>query len=450
MRGERRRQEWLKNNLRENRDCFYLKEFGSPQDMEAFRERLPLTDYNQLTSYIGAICEGKPDVLFAGHPAAFERTSGSSGGFKLIPYSASGLRDFRIVLSRCLKNVLTRFNITGSIYLSTTPVTRAPQLIGRVPVGVADADYLDPEMGRFVYQHSAVPFDLAKVQDIKAWKEKTLSFLAQAKNLQFISVWSPTFLISLLREVSDPAQLFPDLKTISCWTAGSSAFYASSVQGMFPNVEILPKGLMSTESVVTYNDLDGATVLNDNGFFEFIDDTGNILLPEELAVSSAYEVIITTASGLYRYRTGDMVVYQGENNLGNPVFDFIGRSGLVSDMVGEKIDEAFIAEIFKKLSINGLMYPDNDARRYCVLTQEALSADVMRRIEVGLCLNPQYAYARKLGQLGELKNVVINNYHAFVERELLRQGLRLGDIKHLALRKERFWKSVFEPKGMVA
>lgn len=442
--------EWLEKTLRENQNCAYLKDFGSPQNLETFRTKVPLTDYHQLEGYIDDICRGKANVLFSGIPVAFEKTGGSSGGAKLIPYSASGLRDFRGVLSRCLKNVLSKFKITGSIYLSTSPVSRAAQLIGGIPVGVSDSDYLDQEMGKFVYEHSAVSFDVAKIQDIETWKKTTLSSLRQARDLQFISVWSPTFLTTLLSGVPDTARLFPNLKVISCWTSGASAFYAQQLHVMFPNVKIIPKGLMSTESVVTYNDLDGSTVLNQSGFFEFIDEAGDILLLDELAVSSAYEVIITTASGLYRYRTGDMVVYQGLNAFGRPMFDFIGRSGLVSDMVGEKIDEAFVARAFKKLSIHGLMYPDPDARRYCVLTNEALSSGILQRLEIELHLNPQYAYARKIGQLGELKNIVINGYHAVVEGVLLRQELRLGDIKHLALRKEYFWKSVFEPKRMAA
>ncbi|MCC7036687.1 MAG: GH3 auxin-responsive promoter family protein, partial [Alphaproteobacteria bacterium] len=248
--------EWLEKTLLENRDCSYLKGLGSPQNLEAFRAQVPPTVYSQLEGYIGDICNGKTDILFSGSPVAFEKTGGSSGGAKLIPYSASGLRDFRTVLSCCLKNVLNKFGITGSIYLSTSPVTRAPQLIGGVPVGVSDADYLDHEMGKFVYEHSAVSFDVAKTQDINTWKEKTLFSLMQARDLQFISVWSPIFLISLLRDVPDAARLFPDLRVISCWTSGASGHYARQLQAMFPDVKIMPKGLMSTEAVVTYNDLD--------------------------------------------------------------------------------------------------------------------------------------------------------------------------------------------------
>src|SRR6266702_3066987 len=75
--------------LARNARTAYLREYGSTID------DLPIVTYDDLAPWIERIVAGESDVLFAGRPVAYERTSGSSGAAKLIPYSAEGLLDFQ-------------------------------------------------------------------------------------------------------------------------------------------------------------------------------------------------------------------------------------------------------------------------------------------------------------------------------------------------------------------
>ena len=328
-------------------------------------ETLPIVTYDDLVPWIERIVAGESDILFAGRPVAYERTSGSSGAAKLIPYSAEGLRDFQRSVLPWLIDTVKTFGITGRAYFAISPATRPPESIGSVPVGLPDGAYLGDDVARVLAEVSAVPFEVGAITDVARWRDVTLRHLANARDLELISVWSPTFLLRLLDDLDDPVKLWPRLKLVSCWASAASKPFATELAARLPHATLQPKGLLSTECVVTT-----PLGITPHGYFEFDGD----------------EVIATTASGLYRYRTGDLL-RDGE---------FIGRKGIVSDLVGEKLTEPFVASCLH--DVRGYLFPDG--RGYVVASEGPVDLDDVER---RLCANPQYAYARKLGQLAPLR-----------------------------------------------
>src|SRR5262249_28105311 len=198
--------DWLSSMLARNANCAYLR-------ARTFDE-LPIVTYDELLPWLERMWSGEPDVLFAGRPVAYERTSGSSGASKLIPYSAEGLRD----IQNAIAPWLAQFDITGSVYLSISPATRAPELIGGVPIGLPDS--------AFVNMRSAVPLEVGLITDVAQWRAETLRHLRAARDLELISVWSPTFLLRLLDDIGDPVRTWPHLKIVSCWASAASKPYA--------------------------------------------------------------------------------------------------------------------------------------------------------------------------------------------------------------------------------
>ena len=115
---------WLEALLARNAHTRYLSRHGSPRTRESFRARVPVVSHEDLLPYLESIQSGRQDVLFAGRPVAYERTAGSLGGAKLIPYSPEGLEDFRRALLPWLTESARRFGVTGRAYLSISPATR--------------------------------------------------------------------------------------------------------------------------------------------------------------------------------------------------------------------------------------------------------------------------------------------------------------------------------------
>ncbi|MCB0683655.1 MAG: GH3 auxin-responsive promoter family protein, partial [Saprospiraceae bacterium] len=58
---------------------------------EAFREQVPIRDYEDLKPYIERILRGEPDVLWKGLPRYFAKTSGTTSGVKYIPLTTESL-----------------------------------------------------------------------------------------------------------------------------------------------------------------------------------------------------------------------------------------------------------------------------------------------------------------------------------------------------------------------
>jgi hypothetical protein len=391
---------WLSSMLARNAHTAYLRG-------RAFDE-LPVVSYEDLLPWIERVCAGEPDVLFAGRPVAYERTSGSSGASKVIPYSAEGLCDIRNAIAPWL----ARHTITGSVYMSISPATRSPESIGGIPVGLPDSAYLSVR--------SAVPLEVGLITDVTQWRAETLRHLKAAHDLELISVWSPTFLLRLLDDIDDPVRLWPRLKIVSCWASASSKPYADELRARLPHAHLQPKGLLSTEAVVTIPDENDRPALNPYGYFELERD-GRLV--RDLTVGDVYEVIATTASGLYRYRTGDLVRYDGGS-----IFEFVGRGGLVSDLVGEKLTEPFVAGCLR--DVPGFLVPEGLGY---VLAVEAGAPVNVDEIERRLCENPQYAYARRLGQLEALRVLPVRGVFDRYAEAQLKRGARLGDVKPVAL-----------------
>jgi hypothetical protein len=429
--------DWLGAMLTRNAGGDYLRRYGSPRTAAAFRADVPTVDYESLRPQIAEIVAGRADVLFNGKPVAYERTGGSAGGAKLVPYSAAGLADFRQAILPWLSDLVRRYAIAGSAYFSISPATRPQEAIGGVPVGLPDGAYLGSEAAGVLAEVTAVPVELGALTDIERWRRETLRHLAEARDLELISVWSPTFLLRLLDDLPDPRSIWPRLKLVSCWAAASSASHARELAERLPQATLQAKGLISTEAVVTVPDVLDRPRLTRHGFFEFERD-GRLFLACELEAGELYEVVATTASGLYRYRTGDLVRCTQATGDGTPVLEFEGRGDLVSDLVGEKLSEPFAARCLAAIGGFRMLLPASAGDGY-VLAAEPGRPVNLQQVERSLCENPQYAYARRLGQLKPLRLCRVDGLFDRYAHVQVGRHVRIGDVKPVALRKELSW-----------
>lgn len=479
---------WLRNCIDANRQSVYGRHyrFGRFRNVADYRANTPLVTYDDLEPWILRMAHGEYDVLFAGQPVAFELTGGSTGGRKLVPYSPSSLTDFARAIAPWMSATMQRYAVLdGVAYWSISPAARALQTTpGGLPVGLPDTAYLDAASQQALVRTSAVPFWIGGIIDIEVWLLATLYALVCQPELRLISVWSPTFLALLLdslescqdalREVlrhgevidghrleanraarvrydsylesRDMRRLWPRLGVVSCWTDASSRPYYRQLRSRIPQVHFEPKGLLLTEGVVTVPVPDGRRLLAaDSAFFEFIADNGDVLLAGELDAGACYEVVMTTAGGLYRYRCGDRVRCVGVSAQG-PDLRFIGRASVTSDLVGEKLTEAFVEQCLQGIAGFRMLVPDTGPPGY-VLVIDA-SSDVNRSrlaadVERALCRNPQYEYARRLGQLVPLRiHEAVTPMQCYL-MHMAANGRRLGDVKVPALGVEPRWKVWF-------
>jgi len=354
----------------------------------------------------------------------------------------------------------------GPAYVSTSPATRpVRQLPSGIPIGLpSEAAYLGADLVPVFLSLLAVPPDVAAIPNVGAWRLTTLRHLVEHENLSFVSIWSPTFFLELIEALPrvgdalsrilggrarrrleeatqggriDTTTLWPKLDTISCWADGSSSGFAARLAALCPQAVIEPKGLLATEAAITlpWGSGPGAVPALSSAFVEFVDTSGVPLLAHELAVNANYRVAVTTAGGLYRYDMGDLVRCVGCAEK-VPRLTFLGRAALVSDMVGEKLEEAFVAGIFADLGLIAALVPrSGPVPHYELWFDEAARKPegAAAVVESRLRANPQYRHARDLRQLGPLVILHKPGFSARRNEARATAGARLGDLKHTAI-----------------
>lgn len=458
--------------------------FNTLHDPDQYRNVVPLHSYDELLPELKRQLQGKSSLL-AEQVIHVEETGGSSGGAKLIPYSVSSLKAFQAAIYPWLHDIAHHYGQLSSSYFAISPAARVPSSTLRgIPIGAgSDAIYFGRDLLEPLGAISLVPEQLGMVTEMAQWQRLTLLYLLRAEDLSILSIWSPTFITALLadlplyaedllRELNDgtptplpglpllapnPGRaallsralsgeslntqiLWPQLQLISCWTDASSARFIPELNQLFPHADIQGKGLLATEGVVSIPLIgyEYPVLAVNSGFYEFLDDTGCSYLANELTEGEDYEVVMTVA-GLYRYRSGDQVHVHGWVGTA-PQLEFIGRSGLVSDLVGEKLSEPFVADCLQGIDGFAMMAPVLEPMPHYCLFVETIDNRLLEKVEQALQGNPQYAYARNLGQLAPLRVVTVERplqrYHDWA----LERGQRLGDIKPPSLRSESEWE----------
>jgi hypothetical protein len=435
--------------------------FDSIRSLDDFRAHVPVRHYDDLRPWLDRVAAGEGGVLTTAPVVAFEETGGSRSGRKLVPYTAASLASFRAAVLPWLASLADARPqaFAGRAYVAISPVTRAPRTIAGIPVGLAsEGAYLGDDLVPAFLDVLAVPPSVAAMSDVKEWRFATLTHLLTASDLSIVSVWSPTFFLALLgaipalaeplvaairdpvraRDVGqalacdpiDTARLWPKLDTVSAWADGASRPYARRLAALLPHAHLQPKGLLATESAVTLSwSTPWPVPALASAVIEFVNDADAPHLCETLQKGETYRVVLTTPGGLYRYDLGDRVRCRGHQGL-VPLLEFVGRD-VASDLVGEKLSEAFVADVLSAIDGAACLAPRPAAMPFYELLVEAAHAkpSLAAEIDQRLCANPQYAYSRRMGQL---RPVVLRSVVGLLERHVAAEaarGRRLADIK---------------------
>jgi len=433
---------WLLRLLQRNADSRYGRrhDFASIRSIADFQRSVPIARHPDLAGDIADIAAGADNVLTAEPVIAFEQTSGSTTGSKLVPYTKAGLGAFEASALAWLDRLMHTHPaiIEGTAYWSISPAGRpSRETAGGIPIGFAsDAGYFSPTIGAALAAVSAVPFSVGVLTDHPTWQARTLRALLARADLSFVSVWNPTFwtlLLDAMPAYADPRRLWPQLACISAWGDGAAAPAFRALGERMPGVLCQRKGLMATEGFVTIA-LPGrahAVPALTATFLELVDDSGDAHGVAALEVGAEYRVVITTESGLYRYDLGDRVACRNRDRNGLPELAFLGRADLTSDLVGEKLGEVFVARCLAACGIDGMLALEQ--ARYALVVDAQATAPDIETLERRLGENPHYRHARRIGQLGAIVLRRCPDLDATYLAFRMAQGQKLGDIKAPAL-----------------
>ncbi len=176
-----------------------------------------------------------------------------------------------------------------------------------------------------------IPFSMSSKLLSKPCKNNRISYL---KNLFRNAEGNPTF-----------KQIWPHLKYVS-GIGQEPTFSVQKLRALLDDIPIYFFAYASSEcmcGISTTMNEDIYTLLPDTAFYEFLDANQKICAPQDLKIGNKYELLITTFTGLYRYRTFDQLLFVGYEGT-SPKVRVLGRINKILNIAGERVNEWSIAE----------------------------------------------------------------------------------------------------------
>ena len=404
----------LQTTLRDNAESSYGRkhQFAKIKSLEGFQQHVPICDYESLRPKIEEIANGGQGVLTSEPVLMLEPTGGSSGGSRLIPYTATLRRQFQRAIATWMYDVLSGFPgcRKGRAYWSISPAAQRPEKTpGGIRIGFdSDAEYLAGWQRWAMKRLLAVPTSVAQLRNIENFQYATLAGLLAAKDLALISIWSPTFLSTLfsrlpkwaeqivedieagylhfpqtnadqgfrdfsiqrdrsrsrflrikLQEFGPSAkflkEIWPSLSLISAWGDASASMFVPELKHWLPDVPFQPKGLLATEGVTSFplksNDNSALAIRSHVFEFQPIETADDPARPAKWAweLEPGCRYQVLLTTGGGLYRYAIGDEIEVTGFIRQcPLLRFTGRAGVQSDLVGEKLHEQHVRDAIER------------------------------------------------------------------------------------------------------
>ncbi len=468
---------------------------------EQYAANMPETGYDHWRAVIDEQRLGGA-ALIASPVLRYQPTSGSTSAIKWLPYTKRFLHELDQAICPWLGDLYQSYpDIRGGSHywsLSWVPTSMRKELKGQIN---DDMKLLSAGKRLLASMTQSVPETVASADSSEDSRFATLAWLVADDSLAVMSVWSPTFALTMLDDLSrwrdeladclhaghfgiragslagvrcprsvqraamlrhwDGRQsaafysvLWPKLTLISAWDTASAAVWAAKLRRLFPAVAFQGKGLWATEGVVTFPWQGQYPLAFRSHVYEFADAvTGEVLPPWKLEKHQEVVPLISTGAGLLRYRMSDRL--RVDHLIGQvPCFTFLGRDDGV-DLVGEKLSSVLVQQIIDQLDCPVDVQPltllavDNSngkgAPGYVLLTEAIHGSTVMERrllaqqMEDGLLESFHYRLARDLGQLAPVSVVCREDMQQCYMSYCQKRGMIDGNVKIEPL---RYWSGM--------
>ncbi|MFO0919136.1 MAG: GH3 auxin-responsive promoter family protein [Planctomycetaceae bacterium] len=456
--------------------------FREIRSVADFRRQVPISDYDSHFPYIDRVLQGDVTALFQhDRVVMFAMTSGTTRARKFIPVTDRVLdqtrKMWRVWGLQAFTEHRDLFGHARLALASDWDECRSPS---NMPCGSISG--MTAQMQNWVVREGYVlPPEAGKIHEIEAkyylaWRlgiERSVGMMISPNPSTLLNLarFGTAHADSLLRDLFDgrlspeitlpddlrksltgrlrpqrlrarllsavarrtgglrPRDVWPELGLLGCWTGGSMTAYLQSFPEQFGSAAVRDIGLIASEGRMTLPMADGTSsgaLEVGSGFFEFI-PVGEIDSPQptvleahELQEGAEYYILLTNASGLYRYNIQDVVRCTGWQDQ-TPRLAFLRKGAGIANITGEKLAEhqvveavaAALAEGRRTLQAFSLAPCWDETQPFYGLfleERDLVGADATLRltsaIDAGLCeANMEYAAKRQSARLGAVQAI---------------------------------------------
>jgi hypothetical protein len=372
--------------------------FADIRDHARFLKQVPVQDYEMLRPYIDdQRCTGVA-ALTAESPLFYAQTSGTTGKPKLIPITSSML-----AINRDEQALFTylQYRACPAAFSGKALGIMGAAVEGHLDSGHAVGSvsgHLYRSLPGAVRSRFVVPPEVSEISDYNLKYLVIVRLALGEPDITYLGSPNPTTFLRLLDVLNDHrallresletgkldgldeleghvrdvvvarirpnrdraaelasgarltyADLWPGVRLVTTWTGGSCGIALDTLREKLPSTAVVMElGYQSTEcrgTIALEPETGGGLPPLHHHFFEFVEqaawdgDTPEFRTLAGLEAGRRYYVLITTASGLYRYFMNDLVEVTGFFRQ-TPLLRFVQKGKGVTSLTGEKLYEA--------------------------------------------------------------------------------------------------------------
>ena len=332
--------------------------FEKIKSYDAFKNEIPIRDYEGLKKYVELIKEGQSDVLWRGRPKYFAKTSGTTSGVKYIPLTKESIPNHFGTARNALFNYYAR---TGNghfldgkmIFLSGSPELTK---VGGINTGRLSG-IVNHQVPSWLRTNQLPSYPTNCIEE---WEDKLEKIVDETlgKDMRLISgipPWVQMYYERLL-EVSGKKYVKDLFPNYSVFVYGGVNFepYRMKLEELIgkkmDSVETYP----ASEGFIAFQDsqeTDGLLLNAYSGiFFEFIPvseihyENPTRLSLRDIEIGVNYAIILNNNAGLWGYNIGDTIEFVSKNpyriKVTGRIKHFISAFG--EHVIGKEVEEALL------------------------------------------------------------------------------------------------------------
>ena len=350
----------FRNLMRVGRETSFGREhqFNRIRSHEAFRNQVPLRDYEAFRPYIDRIKKGERDVLWKGLPKYFAKTSGTTSGVKYIPLTSESMPNHFNTARNALFNYYAKTGkgqwLDGKmIFLSGSPEL---DQVGNIPTGRLSG-IVNHEVPAWLRSNQLPSYPTNCIEE---WEAKLDEIVGETHNqdmrlISGIPPWVQMYYERLLDKTGKKyiKDLFPNF---SVFVYGGVNFepYRASLEALVGKQIASLETYPASEGFIAFQDdpADKGLLLNAYSgiFFEFIpseevfNEQPTRLELKDIELGVNYALVINNNAGLWGYNIGDTVQFVSKNPyrliVTGRIKHFISAFG--EHVIGKEVEEALL------------------------------------------------------------------------------------------------------------
>ena len=318
-------------------------------DYEAWKQAMPIVEYEDLVSYIERAKLGERDVLWPGLPKYFCKTSGTTSGTKYIPLTDDSMPNHigtarNALLSYIAETGHSEFTSGKMIFLQGSP--KLDTLPSGIPYGRLSGIVANHVPG-YLQKNRMPSFETNCIED---WEEKVNRIADETLRermtlISGIPNWVQMYFEVLLKKSGKQTirEVFPDFDLFVFGGVNFEPYRARFEQLIgkrIPIIELYP----ASEGFLAFQDsqeADGLLLNTNSGiFFEFIpadeyfNERPTRLSLRDVRVGVNYALVLSNNAGLWSYSIGDTVKF---TSLNPPRIKVTGRIKHFTSAFGEHV-----------------------------------------------------------------------------------------------------------------